>query len=100
MLPLPGPRSVLSVVGLQKIISSTVIVAERHGIQYRLKLLHAEPVQPQSVPKRNQEPSSDQATRLQILQIDKCLSIAHENYLLMSAAKQQFADAKQADIWK
>ena len=39
-------------------------------------------------------------TRLQILEIDNCLSIAHENYLLMTVAKQKFADAKQADIWK
>jgi hypothetical protein len=39
-------------------------------------------------------------TRLQILEIDNCLSIAHENYLLMTVAKKQFADAKQADIWK
>jgi hypothetical protein len=118
MMPLPGPGSVLTVVGIYDFIASPIILAESNGIQYRLKLLHAEPVQPQSVPTRNQEPSSrqenrlqilqmdkclrlaDQVTRLQILQINKCLSIAHENYLLLTGAKEQFADDKQADIEK
>ena len=99
-MQLPGPGSVLTVVGIQSIIASTVILAESHGIQYRLKLLHAEAVQPQSVPQGNQQPASDQILRLQILQIEKFLSIAHENYQLMSAAKDYFAHDKSADICK
>ena len=38
--------------------------------------------------------------RLQILQIDNALSVAHENYLLMTVAKHQFAEATQANISK
>ena len=38
--------------------------------------------------------------RLQFLQIDNALSVAHENYLLMTVAKQQFTEATQANILK
>ena len=51
----------LTVVGHQKIISAAVIVAVRGGVQYRLKLLHAEPAQPQSIPKRHKEPPATES---------------------------------------
>jgi hypothetical protein len=38
--------------------------------------------------------------RLQILQIDNGLSVAHENYLLMTVAKHEFTEATQANIKK
>ena len=34
---------------------------ESHGIQYRLKLLHAEPAQPQSIPKTHNEPPTTES---------------------------------------
>jgi hypothetical protein len=37
-------------------------------------------------------------TKMHILEIDSCLSVAHENWLLMTAAKKQFSDAAQASI--
>jgi hypothetical protein len=37
-------------------------------------------------------------TKMQILEIDSCLSVAHENWLLMTVAKKQFSDAAQASI--
>ena len=98
MMLLPGPRSLLTVVGIQSDMASTVMLAESHGIQYRLKLLHAEAVQPQSVPKGNQQPASDQILRLQILHIEKYLSIAHEQFQLMSAAPEYFSSDKSTDI--
>ena len=100
MMLLPGPRSLLTVVGIQSIKDDIIILAESPGIQYRLKLLYIEAVQPQSVPQGNQQPASDQILRLQILHIEKFLSIAHENYQLMSAAKDYFAHDKSADICK
>ena len=38
------------------------------------------------------------AIRLQILQIDSGLSVAHENHLLMTVAKQQFSPSIQGNI--
>ena len=38
--------------------------------------------------------------RMQILQIDNALSVAHENYLLMTVAKHKFAEATLANISK
>ena len=38
------------------------------------------------------------ATKMQILEIDSCLSVAHENYLLMTVASKKFSDPAQASI--
>ena len=100
MMLLPGPRSLLTVVGIQSIKDDIIILAESPAIQYPMKLLYIEAMQPQSVPQGNQQPASDQILRLQILHIEKYLSIAHEQFQLMSAAPEYFAYDKSADICK
>ena len=40
------------------------------------------------------------AIRLKVYEIDSYLSVAHENYLLMTVAKQKFPEATQANIMK
>jgi hypothetical protein len=40
------------------------------------------------------------AIRLKVLEIDSGLSVAHENFLLMTVAKKQFPEATQVNISK
>ena len=56
--------------------------------------------QPLSQLDQYQADSDWPAIRLKVYEIDSYLSVAHENFLLMTVAKQQFPEAVQAKIHK
>ena len=100
MMLLPGPRSLLTVVGIQSIADDIIILARSPAMEHSMRLSYIEALRPESVPQGNQQPASDQILRLQILHIEEFLSIAHEQFQLMSAAPEYFANDKSADISK